>query len=77
MGLDCDVASAVVPDRASDDSGLTSPLLGKWKHELASMKASEQHARSGAAGDHHQSALDELPLVFVRFGWLVDESQRG
>jgi len=53
MGLDCDVASAVVPDRASDDSGLTSPLLGKWKHELASMKASEQHARSGAAGDHH------------------------
>jgi hypothetical protein len=77
IGLDCDIASAVVPDRARDNSGLASPLLGKWKHELPSAKAGEHHARRGAAGNHDQGTLDELPLVRVRFGWLVYESQRG
>lgn len=74
--LDCDVASVVVPDRASDDSGLASPILSERKHELRAAKTGEHHARRGAAGDHYQRALDELPLVRVRFGWLVDEGQR-
>ena len=66
----------VAPDRARHHADLLGPLLGKGKHELRTAKAGQHDARRCAIYDHEEAALDELPLVRVRFGRLVDESQR-